>query len=1035
MSAIRNSQNRSQTRKKRTAPYARGLFGTFARFFGFGGDDQTEEISEFNGSIGNGNGAATGLSLNGHAHKPQYNPGNRSPLKPSMAGNGSTFTLSESPPAAAVPNSEQVANFFSQRMGTNVSANEVESMVSNLQTTQEPERFRFTFTTPGRDSPPSAPSPGTDSAFSSNPTPSRKKLTKNPNGVYRWEGAGSAKQARQRNRFGSPAFVASSRADRPSLTVPAETPASDNKRRKVTEDASGNARPSGSGSAPNGSVPFPVTSPTTPRSNGVQRQTSPLPSSRLRTPAKPTAPVNPSPLRQAWSDGSSSSSREGDRTSPSLPTKSSKTATFVADLIKETAPPNKPDLSNPYQSASPVGKVGPPRRSVKRPRATGRPAPASKEQKEEEEKRKADEQKKKDEEERMKSMSAQAIIEATVPKGSKRSRPPAHLDGKSAGESSRFSPPQIEAMLTPAKIEYVVEEVQDYTEEDKRSSKRSKPMMAGRGLPSSLGKAAGPDVTVEEIEDVEMQGREKEPATEQPKVNGSRNAQFAGFKTTSIPREPSKLRFSIQPESASPSPASTPAPTPTLPESNSAKSTPPPIQDLSKGFGFSFAPPLPPTATNPVTTPKYVENTTPTSAATDAVKPVQQSAEAVKAQVQALDVKSLPAFSFTFTTTSLLPTSVDHVKARDAVKAISATSLPKFDFNSVNAVASSSTVSSASASTSSTSAAPIKGFDFAAAGMKAPSANKDTWQCGVCMLSNPLSASKCTTCDEPKSGAASTSSTPSNSSSFSGSASKPAATSITLTSSGSAPQPAAQGFNWAAAGMKAPATNPDSWKCDTCGLMSPKGAPQCTTCDEPAPASVGAAVSSSTTTTAPSNIFGGSSTGGGFKPSGLSLPSGGFGLPASNSPTSSGSKPSGFTPSSTGFKTLGLPRSSGSTSSGFKTTGSTASSSGFTLSGFTPSFNTASSSAKPSGFTPAFGSFGSSSSTPAASNPFASTAPSSAPKDSASPSSSSAVVKGFDFAAAGMKPPTQAKDAWACSLCGLSNPSAATSCQTCEQPR
>jgi len=87
----------------------------------------------------------------------------------------------------------------------------------------------------------------------------------------------------------------------------------------------------------------------------------------------------------------------------------------MAELIKETTPPSKPDLSNPYQTASPVGKVGPPRRSARRPRATGRPAVPTKEQQAEEEKKKGEDEKKK-EQEKLKEYSPQAIIEATVPK-------------------------------------------------------------------------------------------------------------------------------------------------------------------------------------------------------------------------------------------------------------------------------------------------------------------------------------------------------------------------------------------------------------------------------------------------------------------------------------------------------------------------------------------------------------------------------------------------------------------------------------------
>jgi len=84
----------------------------------------------------------------------------------------------------------------------------------------------------------------------------------------------------------------------------------------------------------------------------------------------------------------------------------------MAELIKETTPPKKPDLTNPYQVASPVGKVGPPRRSTKRPRATGRPVAPTKAEIEVE-KRKKEETKEK---EKLKEYSPQAIIEATVPK-------------------------------------------------------------------------------------------------------------------------------------------------------------------------------------------------------------------------------------------------------------------------------------------------------------------------------------------------------------------------------------------------------------------------------------------------------------------------------------------------------------------------------------------------------------------------------------------------------------------------------------------
>jgi hypothetical protein len=174
-------------------------------------------------------------------------------------------------------------------------------------------------------------------------SPSRK-LARNPNGIYRWEGGGSAK--------------------------------AESKNGRLTNVGDG---------AIQSSCPWKVET-----------------SSRLRTPAKPTAPINPS----VWSSTSSHEARP-------QPTKA---ANLLAELIKQTAPPNKPDLSNPYQTASPVSKVGPPRRATKRPKASGRPPLPMKEQKAEEEKNQSEERRKKEGEEKMNALSAQAIIEATLPK-------------------------------------------------------------------------------------------------------------------------------------------------------------------------------------------------------------------------------------------------------------------------------------------------------------------------------------------------------------------------------------------------------------------------------------------------------------------------------------------------------------------------------------------------------------------------------------------------------------------------------------------
>lgn len=213
-----------------------------------------------------------------------------------------------------------------------------------------------------------------------------------------------------------------------------DTPLPDSKRRRVGDESSSSSvstqRPSIS-EPPARKVPFPSRVSPTSGTNGIGNRPNPLPSpSRLRTPVKLTAPVVPSPLRQTWSETSSTSSQNETRKTPPQ----TKTANFMAELIKETTPPKKPDLANPYQLASPVGKVGPPRRSTKRPRATGRPAALTKAANDEEKGTKEPKEK-----EEMKEYSPQSIIEATVPKVRicKQNTGPSHAQVVRRGVSDR----------------------------------------------------------------------------------------------------------------------------------------------------------------------------------------------------------------------------------------------------------------------------------------------------------------------------------------------------------------------------------------------------------------------------------------------------------------------------------------------------------------------------------------------------------------------------------------------------------------------
>lgn len=231
-------------------------------------------------------------------------------------------------------------------------------------------------------------------------------MTRNPNGVYKWQGAGSA---RPRNRHQSPAFgPARSTPSKFKLSVPEPSPSkTDNKRRRldaVTESPAPHGI-SESFSAPPREQPDAESSALTSSSGSSSSHTSmndwspnkstavpTTPRLRLSAPPKPTTPAVPSPLRNTWGTGESSSPPlSSPNSKPSQPTRA---ANFMAELIKEVTPPKKPDLSNPYQTASPV-----------KPSLQKKPV----------KKRKPVEARPKEQEKKEVDLSPQTIIEATVP--------------------------------------------------------------------------------------------------------------------------------------------------------------------------------------------------------------------------------------------------------------------------------------------------------------------------------------------------------------------------------------------------------------------------------------------------------------------------------------------------------------------------------------------------------------------------------------------------------------------------------------------
>ncbi|KAI0320861.1 hypothetical protein OF83DRAFT_1238254 [Amylostereum chailletii] len=639
------------------------------------------------------------------------------------------------------------------------------------------EPFRFSSSQPPSRSASPIFNPGS-------PTQTTKRtLSKNPNGTYKWQGAGSA---RPRHRYQSPAFGSPRPSPSRIRLSPPTLSKTDSKRRRVGEEAetSSPQRVKATSSSTSPLSPtrgdpvfstssFPISnisastsassSSTMSGSSPSKPSVPPVPATpRLRAAVlpKPTAPAVPSPLRNGWGQSDSSSPPQQQSTPPKKPTKA---ANFMSELIKEVTPPKKPDVANPYQAALPA-RVPVTKRAVKKRKAPEETQPVTKEKETQKEK----ESKEKDE---LAEMSPQRIIEATVPKGSRRARPPANLEKQSSPKkfnglngSTPLEPPRRSARLKSpepsdtgsngfndlpkskcAPSVVVVEE----EDEDERPS------------PKKQRTAFSMAPTIEEVEDVDMPDANKsksgssllsrpteiiEPGDasntgpSKSPVNGTGKAGFGP--KSSIPKEPSKLRFGFAAE-------------PDEDPSSSKTSATPSAPGPSSKPDVVLSPPVP--------------------AASIFVDP--------KAAATSLAAFALPKFSFTIPPSD---NAVHDAQERAAAKALPSTSLPSFSFTIVESNPGS--------------------FNWAAAGMKAPTKpGEGSWTCGSCMLSNPASAKDCTVCEAPAPAAA------------------------------SAP-PVSSGFNWAAAGMKAPAkASGGSWTCGTCMLSNSADVKDCTVCEAPRP--------------------------------------------------------------------------------------------------------------------------------------------------------------------------------------------------------
>ena len=238
---------------------------------------------------------------------------------------------------------------------------------------------------------------------------------------------------------------------------------------------------------------------------------------------------------------------------------------------------------------------------------------------------------------------------------------------------------------------------------------------------------------------------------------------FSGLKT-SAPKEPSKLRYSFHADKV---------------EVNRADAAPAP----------SFPSLFPP---SPVLPPISLKTTAaPTKAK---LSP--------KEEALAMSVDELPKYTFSVESTSS-SAGPSLSAARNSVLSLAITCLPIYEFT--------------------TTSAPVRatnGFNWTAAGMKAPTTFAQTWTCSLCSLQNSAGAKeKCTVCDAPRQATTDSSS--------------PSQTPTPAVTPASSDPP--KGFDWGAAGLAPPPKRESgTWVCSVCSLSNDaSAADKCSICDAP----------------------------------------------------------------------------------------------------------------------------------------------------------------------------------------------------------
>ncbi|KAJ7230711.1 hypothetical protein GGX14DRAFT_584415 [Mycena pura] len=629
-------------------------------------------------------------------------------------------------------NLETVASFLDQRRGQTISPLEAEGLISLIQKSapvEKSEPFRFSSSvslpsTPARGNSPVTPTNDifTIGASASNPASAaspRRTLSKNPNGVYRWTGGGSARPSK--NRYTSPAFGTPSRPSSPNLVfrdTPAQADASPKRRRLDTPPATPPHVPRSAAPAPSPTrvaaqqIAFPLSTPAP-----SPLATAPATPSRV-TDKVNSLPVHPSPLRQAWGSSPASSSG-GSSPAQGTPTKA---ATLLTALIRDAdaeMPKRLSDVRNPYQAASPVSvrvtNTHPPD-SRKRLRVTGRPLPP----------KEAEKLKEREDREKKEAVSPQAIIEATLPKGSKRSRPPAHLNGN-ANLNTPLPSPRRSPRLGSQPIEEE-DEAEKNIEEREAGAPAPKRARLPNGNASVNGTTSAPKQDVDSVPAIPSpiafpasasvpsafsNGNSFGSGSSSTLPNGTStgNIEFrAGPKPlATAPKEPSKLRYSF-------------APPP----------TPPPAADTATEKTLF------PSPSTFILSAKSITNTAP------ATVPAPIHVSDPKEAARELPMPKLPSFVFASLTNTL--SAGTHTATRDVASKLDKSALPSFEF------AMPISMQDKGKEKAPLSPAPVQGFNWAAAGSAPPkpAGPAGSWTCGTCMLQNAPELDKCYVCESPR---------------------------------------------------------------------------------------------------------------------------------------------------------------------------------------------------------------------------------------------------------------------------------------------